>query len=296
MEYKQIPIDIDFLTNIATSKGLVARLVEGDSNSCKIVYNIKQDINSGDIYTIFEINETSYYISICTLLDANTAEVIIPPAALSVEGTVVCRVFWQDVDSKLTSPISFAFFFENGISSEVVEADNQLPILTQLIVDTQSMFDQFDYLDALATEVESDSAEVAQTYSDFLAQLGTDVATLTNGKLTASQIPVLALQDIFTVTDSAQITGLDAQMGDIALVIPVDIVEDFYILADSDPTVLDNWKKGGISYVAEAGHAVNADEAINATKINNKRLIATTQSEYDIAVLDPDTIYVVTPD
>jgi hypothetical protein len=126
--------------------------------------------------------------------------------------------------------------------------------------------------------------------------IGSDIATLTGGKLTPSQIPDLSINEVLTILDESELVTLNAQRGDCAIVVPDDVVTESFILAADDPTVLANWKKLGVSYVAESGHSVNADEAVNATKINNKRLVAMTQSQYDAAVLDPDTIYVVTPD
>lgn len=140
---------------------------------------------------------------------------------------------------------------------------------------------------------EADKVTVTQTMQDFLAMLGTDVATLTGGKLTPSQIPAISINSTFTVTNESQITGLTAQEGDVAIVVPVDVVTDTYMLAGSDPTILSNWKKLGVAYVSEAGHAVNADNAVDSTKINGHRVVVMTQAEYDVAVKDPDTVYLV---
>jgi hypothetical protein len=147
-----------------------------------------------------------------------------------------------------------------------------------------------------ADEAERSKAIAAQALSDLLAMMGTDIATLTNGKLTPSQIPPLSINDVFEVPDTDAMLALEAQRGDCALIVPDDVVTDSYILAADDPTDIDNWKKLGVSYVANAGHANTADEAVNADKINNKRMVAMTQSQYDTAVIDPDTIYIVTPD
>lgn len=158
-------------------------------------------------------------------------------------------------------------------------------------------------LAAKASELLADADQVAvsQTMQDFLAMLGSDVATLDgNGKLNLSQIPALTVTNTFPITDADLKIGLtNAQEGDFALVIPVDVVTDVYILAGSDYSIASNWKKLGITYVAEAGHSINADTAVNATMINNKRIVAMVQDAYDIAflagTLDPDTIYVVEP-
>lgn len=140
---------------------------------------------------------------------------------------------------------------------------------------------------------DADQATVTQTMQDFLAMLGTDVATLTNGKLTSTQVPNLSITSTFTVVDTTAMLALTAQEGDVALIVPVDVVTDTYILAGANPTILSNWKKLGVGYVAESGHAINADEAVNATKINDHRIVVMTQAQYDAAVKDPDTVYLV---
>lgn len=136
---------------------------------------------------------------------------------------------------------------------------------------------------------------IIQAYQDFLAMLGNSVATLTDGKLTASQIPALSINDTFPVASEAELLELTAQRGDVGLIVAEEVVTDSYLLTADDPTVADNWVKLGVSYVANAGHANTADSATESEKINGKRLIAMSQAEYDIAVLDPDTYYIVTP-
>lgn len=138
--------------------------------------------------------------------------------------------------------------------------------------------------------------QATQALSDLLAMLGTDIATLTNGKLTPSQIPSLSINDVFEVYSIADMLTLNAQRGDVALVLVDDNIHDSYMLAVDDPTVELNWKKLGISYVANAGHALTADNATNSDKINNKRIVGMTQSQYDNAVTDEDTYYIVVPD
>ena len=135
-----------------------------------------------------------------------------------------------------------------------------------------------------------------QAMTDFLAMLGKDIATLTDGKLTPSQIPALSINDVFPVASEAELLTLTAERGDCGIIVVDNVVTDSYILAADDPAQLENWKKLGVSYVANAGHASTADNAVNADKINNKRIVGMTQSQYDIAALDDDTFYIVTPD
>jgi hypothetical protein len=134
--------------------------------------------------------------------------------------------------------------------------------------------------------------EAMQAMTDLLAMMGEDIATLTDGKLTPSQIPDLSINDVFEVADTDEMLTLTAQRGDCALIIPDDVVTDSYILAADDPTVLANWKKLGVSYVANAGHALTADNATNATKINGHGLVRfDTLAELEAAVKIEGTLY-----
>ena len=46
-------------------------------------------------------------------------------------------------------------------------------------------------------------------------------------------------------------------------------------------------------YASNAGHANTADNAVNASMINNHRMVEMTAEEFQSAVKDPDTYYLV---
>lgn len=138
-------------------------------------------------------------------------------------------------------------------------------------------------------------AAAQQAVADILAMRGTDLATLTGGKLTPAQIPALSINDVFEVEDIDAMLALEAERGDCALIIAGGVVSDSYILAADDPTDSNNWKKLGVSYVANAGHANTANNAENADMINNHRLVTMTQAQYDVAATVDTTIYVTYP-
>lgn len=134
-----------------------------------------------------------------------------------------------------------------------------------------------------------------QAMTDLLAMLGEDIATLTGGKLTPSQIPTIAITDTFVVATEEAMLALDCETGDICIRTDENKT---YILQGTDPSILSDWQqlKTPTNYADEAGHAATSDNAENANKINNKRLVAMTESQYDVAAKDPDTLYVVVPD
>jgi len=140
--------------------------------------------------------------------------------------------------------------------------------------------------------------QTQQAYSDFLKQLGTDVATLVGGKIPMSQIPATATQEIYTVEDESEITTVAAQKGDLC-----EIVEDwgggqrvvtstFQLLGD-DSTVRSNWVLWGTSYAVSSGYSSIAENARNADRINNHRLIEMSAEDFASAVKEDDTYYLV---
>ena len=114
--------------------------------------------------------------------------------------------------------------------------------------------------------------------------------------ISPSQIPALSINEIFQVANIEDILALTAQRGDVALLVNDDTVRDSYMLAADDASVMTNWKKLGVSHVANAQYAMIADEAVNATTINGHRLVTMTESQYANAVLEDNTLYAVYPD
>ena len=131
-----------------------------------------------------------------------------------------------------------------------------------------------------------------QAMSDLLAMLGSDIATLTGGKLTPSQIPAIAITDTFVTYNTDAMLVLPAQRGDICIRTDENKT---YVLSTDDPTVFDNWLdlKTPTNYADEAGHAYTAEEAVNSTMINGHRVVTMTQAQYDAAVKDAETVYMV---
>ena len=133
-----------------------------------------------------------------------------------------------------------------------------------------------------------------QAMLDLLTMLGIDIATLINGKVPVSQIPRVAIHDTLQIADASELITLDAQNGDVGVVVVDGKITISYQLLGEDPTVRSNWVEFNTSYASTAGHAITADEALNATMINNHRMIAMTQEQYDVAVIDLDgTVYLV---
>lgn len=70
--------------------------------------------------------------------------------------------------------------------------------------------------------------------------LGVTVATLSGGVIPTSQIPALAINEVFTVASQAAMLALAAQTGDVAVRTDFD-PDRTYMLTANDPSVLANW-------------------------------------------------------
>ena len=131
-----------------------------------------------------------------------------------------------------------------------------------------------------------DSKNLAvQALSDLLKMLGTDIATLVNGKIPASQIPSIATTEIFTASSLEEMEGLSVENGDICI---RQDENKSYIFSNgwiylASPT----------DYSARSGYAETAGTAQNANTINNHRLVEMTAEEYATAVKDENTYYLV---
>ncbi len=119
------------------------------------------------------------------------------------------------------------------------------------------------------------SATTAFVQSEFTARAGVNngLATLdSSGKVLTSQLPPLAINDVFTVASQAAMLALTAQRGDVA--IRTDTTTT-YILSSDSPSTLADWKQilnpsGAISTVfGLTGTVVSANGDYNAGQITN---------------------------
>ena len=140
--------------------------------------------------------------------------------------------------------------------------------------------------------------QASQALADLLRMLGTDIATLVGGKIPMSQIPATATQEVYEIASEAELTGLVAQRADLAELIELvdgvrTVTKTWQLLGDGDAGKRENWIVWGTSYAVQAGNATTADNATSANTINGHRLAQISQSEWDSAVKDPDTYYLV---
>lgn len=182
----------------------------------------------------------------------------------------------------------------------VIEKANEIADNTQTVSDkTEIVLQKADKVEINTetvtqnTDSAIDSANIAaQALADLLAMLGTDIATLTDGKLTPSQVPAIAVTDTFVVNSESEMLALTAEIGDVC--VRTDETKT-YILQGLDSTILSHWRhlESPTNYADNAGHSATADFAEDANKINGHRVVYMTQSQYDIAEKDPNTVYMV---
>ena len=150
-----------------------------------------------------------------------------------------------------------------------------------------------------SADISDDNAmKSAQALADLLRMLGTDIATLVGGKIPMSQIPATATQEVYEISSEAELTGLVAQRADLAELIELvdgvrTVTKTWQLLGDGDAGKRENWIVWGTSYAVQAGNATTADNAENASTINGHRLVVMTATQYETAVKDPNTYYLV---
>ena len=185
----------------------------------------------------------------------------------------------------------------NESDRESNEVDRQSQEGSREIAETarqEAYGDSIDTLAASAEEAKESAAKAQQAMKDYLSMLGEEIATLgADGKLSANQLPALAINDTHVVHSKEEIVALVAERGDVAVLVHDENVSDAYILTVDEPNVLDNWIKLGVSYVAKAGHAETATVAVDSQKINGHRVVALSEEEYNLGAKDPETVYLV---
>lgn len=137
-----------------------------------------------------------------------------------------------------------------------------------------------------AEAAEASEKAATQAFKDLLEMIQSgQIATLIDGKIPVENIPSIATTEIYTAATMEEMQAIEAQRGDIC--IRTDELKSYifndtwiYLVAPTD-------------YAAKAGHADTATNATNANTINGHRLIEMTEEEFEAAVKDTDTYYLV---
>lgn len=148
-----------------------------------------------------------------------------------------------------------------------------------------------------AADAQKSGAAAAQALSDLQALVKQELVPLVDGKIPLRYIPAAATQEIYEITSEDALTGLTAQRGDLAeLVETVEgqrTVTKTWQLLGENAARREDWVIWGASYAVRAAWASMAASAENAARVNHRRLVEMTAAEFDAAVKDEDTYYLV---
>ena len=137
----------------------------------------------------------------------------------------------------------------------------------------------------------------SQALSDLLNMINSgDIVLAVNGKLPLSSIPATATQEIYVVESEDDLTTLEAQRGDLAELVETingerTITKTWQCLGDASKR--ENWVVWGTSYAVSAGNSEQSKSAENSMRINGHRLVEMSEAEFENAVKDEDTYYLV---
>ncbi|MFA6848715.1 MAG: BppU family phage baseplate upper protein [Selenomonadaceae bacterium] len=242
---------------------------------------------------------TAGTIKIRVLQDDENGQTYVPENTLSQISQVEQNII--GIQSDVTELQDDLTGLEAVSGAAVTATENAIVATDNAVIATGAAQQVVEQVDVHVGAAALSAEEAQQALSDLLAMIGIDIASLVGGKVPMTQIPATAIQDIHEVADDSGLTSLTAQRGDLAEVIELvdgvkTVTKTYQLLGDGDATVRDNWVVWGTSYAVQAGNATTATNAENANTINNKRIVGMTQSQYDIAAIDPDTIYIVVPD
>lgn len=239
---------------------------------------------------VFTFNETAVSVPL-----ANN-ECFIPAEVSSSEGPVCIGVFGTNGQENDYLRISTGLVYLSvgeGAYREAALPSVPAPDLWEKYYAEITRVDGFAQRAETAAESAKQSAQSAensntsatQALSDLLRMLGTDIATLIDGKIPVSQIPSIATTEIYSASSAEEMAKLSVENGDIC------------IRTDENKSYIYNngwvFLVSPTDYASRCGYAEFAETAENASMINHHRLIEMTAEEFETAVKDPDTYYLV---
>ncbi len=224
---------------------------------------------------------------------------IVPSEALLKDGNISLGVFGTSSGenhlristNQILLPISKGAYDTASAPSEPTPDmwEQCLKEITRVGGLAQTAQDASDDAKKSALEAKHSENCAAQALSDLLSMLGTDIATLIDGKIPPSQIPSIATTQVYSAESASQMNALEVENGDIC--IRTDENKS-YIMSDGSWVYL----VSPTDYSSKSGYAETSGTAENALKINNHRLVEMSASQFEAAAKDPDTYYLVYED
>lgn len=297
-------LNINLSTTDYALKNTGIEIKQNDFGTYSLIFTGISASTYDSVLVKFQRSDDEIIVDNEVIISDDAAEYIIKNNVIAIAGDVQGEVSYYKDSTKLTSN-TFKFTVIKDINTTyVVNNDDRLPVLDNLIVtvqglqtDAEALNDETQAINTQSQEIaelaQTSAATASQAMTDLLAMIGADIATLVGGKVPISQIPATAIHDLIPINSVDDLVTLTAQKGDVAYILTNGKITTSYQLLADDATVLSNWAEYNTGYATQAGHAATAGEAENATMINNHRVVVMTQAQYDIAVKDADTVYLV---
>ena len=271
-------------------------IIMEDVNAYEIVFTSNEDM-SGNVMSVQVTRSDGVIIDDVGQINGNTATYTLKNNMYAVAGDITIWVaITADNGQHITQGSIEAEVISNGGEASI-SGDDRVPALTQLIINVQAINEVATAAAAEAktseTNAKNSETVATQSMTDLLAMMGTDIATLdSSGKIPVGQIPPIALTHTYTVGSVEEMQALTAEDGDFCRIVIDGVVDGTYAYVASGDTR--DWIPCNQNKCAEADHALAADTAENATKINGHRIVVfDTLEEYNNAVKVEGTLYIV---
>ena len=270
-------------------------IIKEDVNAYEIVFTSKEDM-AGYIMSVRVTRSDGVTVDDVGQINGNVATYTLKNNMYAIEGKVTIWVaITSDSGDYITQGTIEAEVISNG-GEAPISGDDRVPALTQLIINVQAINEVATAAaeEAKTSETNAKASEtvVTQTMSDMLAMMGTDIATLEGGKIPVGQIPPIALTHTYTVGSVEEMQALTAEDGDFCRIVIDGVVDGTYAYVSSGDT--GDWIPCNQNKCAEADHALAADTAENATKINGHRIVVfDNMTDFNNAVKVDGVLYLV---
>ena len=271
-------------------------IIMEDVKAYEIVFTSNEDM-SGNVMSVQVTRSDGVIIDDVGQINGNTATYTLKNNMYAVAGDITIWVaITADNGQHITQGSIEAEVISNGGEASI-SGDDRVPALTQLIINVQAINEVATAAAAEAktseTNAKNSETVATQSMTDLLAMMGTDIATLdSSGKIPVGQIPPIALTHTYTVGSVEEMQALTAEDGDFCRIVIDGVVDGTYAYVASGDT--GDWIPCNQNKCAEADHALAADTAENATKINGHRIVVfDTLEEYNNAVKVEGTLYIV---
>ena len=271
-------------------------IIIGDVNAYEIVFTSNEDM-TGYIMSVKAKRVDGSTVEDTGFIDGKVATYTLKNNMYSLKGKLEIWVaITSDSGDYITRGLIEADVDTSG-DEPTISGDDRVPALTQLIINVQAINEVATAAaeEAKTSETNAKNSEtvVTQTMSDMLAMMGTDIATLdSSGKIPVGQIPPIALTHTYTVGSVEEMQALTAEDGDFCRIVVDGVVDSTYAYVVSDNT--GEWIPCNQNKCAEADHALAADTATDATKINGHRIVVfDTMTDFNNAVKVDGVLYLV---